>query len=701
MNSRSAMKSLTRVCAIAGLAWRHVAVVALCLALTACSGGGGGGDGNSANLSSVGGFITGLNGTIALRNNSGSIREFSNDDPSRSTPFALPPRLTSGQTYNVVIVSQPQGQVCTVVKGSGVFRGSQITDIRVNCVNEGQEGDPNLTLTPRSAKIFRFTWDAVPGATEYHLHEKPDAASEYEPIASFGPDDPNEYEIEVFLPARIGASYILEYCDADGCEDSAPVQVSGTLAEAIGYVKASNTGANDQFGYSIALSADGGTLAVGAPFEDSDATGVGNVLNNGGAVYVYTRTAPGSWEFQTMLKATDAGAGDQFGYSIALSADGNVLATGAPFEDSDATAVGEGLADSGAVYVYTRTAQAWTEQQKLKASNADSDDWFGWSLALSADGTRLAVGAMREDGNGADELDDSVGNSGAVYVFQHDQGNGWSQQAYVKASTPGSNDEFGRAVALSADGSTLAVGAPQESGSAFGVGGAHDDAAPNSGAVYVYRFNGGAWGAPVYVKATNTDSADWFGYSLALSADGSMLAVGAWAEDSAAQGINGNQTNNDAPGSGAVYVYVRDSLGQWSFDAYLKASNPQGSVDGNPDLGDVFGYAVALADDGNILAVGAYSEDSNATGIGGNQLNDGASNSGAVYVFRRTNGEWIQQAYVKAPNTGAGDVFGDNLALSGDGSVLAVGAPLEDGGSTGVGGPMNNAVTDSGAVYLY
>src|SRR5690606_29713350 len=141
-----------------------------------------------------------------------------------------------------------------------------------------------------------------------------------------------------------------------------------------------------------------------------------------------------------------------------------------------------------------------------------------------------------------------------------------------------------------------------------------DDAAPNSGAVYVYRFNGGAWGAPVYVKATNTDSADWFGYSLALSADGSMLAVGAWAEDSAAQGINGNQTNNDAPGSGAVYVYVRDSLGQWSFDAYLKASNPQGSVDGNPDLGDVFGYAVALADDGNILAVGAYSEDSNATG---------------------------------------------------------------------------------------
>jgi hypothetical protein len=705
MNSSSDVKPLTH--SVVGSLWqrgRYAVLALLWLALAACSGGGGGGNANPSNLFSVGGEIRGLIGTIALRNvvdgNPGSILEFSNNNPLQTrTPFALPPRLSSGQSYNVVVVRQPEGQVCTVENATGTYRGSTVTDIVINCVHEG----PHLTLTPRSAKIFHFTWDLEPGVTTYRLHEKPDAAGTYEPIASFGANE-NEYELEVFLPARISASYILEYCEGSNCKNSAPVFVSGTLREAIGYVKASNPGTNDEFGFSIALSEDGGTLAVGAPYEGSDASGEGDALANAGAVYVYTRTAPGNWEFQKMLKASDADGGDQFGHDVALSANGDMLAVGAPFEDSDGTGTGEGMANSGAVYVFGRTGEAWTEQQKLKAPNAGLGDQFGWSLSLSADGGTLAVGALFEDGNGADETDNSVTDSGAAYVFRQD-GGVWSPQAYLKASNPGINDHFGHALALSADGGTLAVGAPLETSTARGIGGTDDDGASGaaSGAVYVYRFDSDtdSWGAPLYIKATNADLGDQFGYSVALSADGGVLAAGAYREDSATTVINGDQFNNDARGSGAVYVYVRDEGGQWSHEAYLKASNAEGRLEGGIELGDEFGFAIAISGDGSLLAVGAFSEDSNATGIGGNQLNNGSSNSGAVYVFRRLDGEWMQQAYVKAPNTGASDVFGDDLALSGDGSTLAVGAPLEDGGATGVGGAMTNAVTNSGAVYLY
>jgi len=683
--------------------------------LTACSGGGGGGGGGNSNLTSVGGSITGLNGTIALRNevdgNPGSTREFSRIDPLQtSVPFVLPPRLSSNQKYNIVVVSQPQGQVCTVVNGSGTYRGSAITDIVVNCVDKYP-----LTLTLRSAKIFRFSWDPVPGATAYHLYEKPDAAGAFgrDPIASFGPDD-HEYEMEVFLPARISASYILEYCDDDGCENASPVFVSGTLDEAIGYVKASNTGANDEFGYSIALSRDGGTMAVGAPFEGSGAGGAGNGLLNSGAVYVYTRTAPGEWAQQAMLKASNAGAGDQFGASLALSPDGSVLAVGAPLEDSSASGVypapphgaedNDDADDAGAVYVFARDGENWAQEAYLKASNAEGNDGFGFSVTLATrapDHHVLAVGAPQEDGDGSDGSDNSLPGSGAVYTFTKIAGT-WSESAYRKASNPGGNDRFGHAVALSADGLHLAVGAPQESGSVKGVDGAHDDVAANSGAAYAYVFENDAWSNdPAYIKASNTDAGDSFGWSVALSADGAVLAVGAYLEDSAAVGVNGDQTSNAAPGSGAVYVYVRNEDGQWSHDAYLKASNADGSVEGNPNLGDVFGYAIALSEEGDVLVVGAYSEDSAATGISGDQAANATTNSGAAYVFRRVDGDWRQQAYVKAPNPGNDDVFGDELALSGDGSTLAVGAPLEDGGATGVGGAMNNAVTNSGAVYLY
>ena len=141
------------------------------------------------------------------------------------------------------------------------------------------------------------------------------------------------------------------------------------------------------------------------------------------------------------------------------------------------------------------------------------------------------------------------------------------------------------------------------------------------------------------------------------------MVAGAIYEDSNATGVNGDQSNNSATWSGAVYVFTRDSSSQWSQQAYLKASNTGSN--------DYFGSSVALS--GDTLAVGAYWEDSNATGVNGDESNNSVVASGAVYVFTRNNSNlWSQQAYLKASNTDATDIFGYSVSLSGD--TLAVGA---------------------------
>jgi acetyltransferase-like isoleucine patch superfamily enzyme len=457
------------------------------------------------------------------------------------------------------------------------------------------------------------------------------------------------------------------------------------------YLKASNTDANDSFGASVALSGD--TLAVGARKEDSAATGVSgdqssNAAGLAGAVYVFTGRG-GGWSQQAYLKASNTGAGDYFGRSVALS--GDTLAVGAYLEDSDATGVngvqGSNAArNSGAVYVFTRSGGAWSQQAYLKASNTGERDFFGTSVALSGD--TLAVGAPQEysdaTGVNGDQSSNAAIFSGAVYVFTR-SGGAWSQQAYLKASNTAAHDHFGASVALFDN--TLAVVAESESSDATNINGdQNSNAASDSGAVYVFTRSGGAWSQQAYLKASNTDAGDFFGASVALSGD--TLAVGAYGERSDATGVNGDQSSNAARDAGAVYVFTH-SGGAWSQQAYLKASNTGAGVR--------FGASVALSD--NTLAVGAYGEDGGATGVNGDQGSNSALSSGAVYVFTRSGGAWSQQAHLKASNTGAGDQFGRSVALSGD--TLAVGTYGEDSDATGVNGDQSsNAAGQAGAVYV-
>lgn len=264
----------------------------------------------------------------------------------------------------------------------------------------------------------------------------------------------------------------------------------------------------------------------------------------------------------------------------------------------------------------------------------------------------------------------------------------FAQQAYVKASNTGSDDQFGYSVALS--GNTLAVGSYPEDSGASGVDGdqANDDVI-NAGAVYVFVRDGTTWTQQAYIKASNPQNSDHFGFSVAVSGD--TLAVGAPLEDSSATGVGGNQFDDNAPGSGAVYVFVRDG-GTWTQEAYVKASNT--------GTGDAFGWDVALS--GDTLAVGAAAEDSNGGGVnGGGQADDSAAASGAAYVFVRSAGTWIQEAYVKASNTRAGNLFGSSIALSGD--TLAVGSWTESSNATGVnnGNQADVSAVASGAAYVF
>jgi len=466
----------------------------------------------------------------------------------------------------------------------------------------------------------------------------------------------------------------------------------GAAPAQLAYLKASNTDALDLFGSSVGVSGD--TAVVGAYMEDSSATGVnGNdaddSASNSGAAYVFVRKG-GAWTQQAYLKASNAQANDWFGYAVAIS--GDTIVVGARLEDGSATGVNgdetsNGASSSGAAYVFVRDGDAWTQQAYLKASNTGAVDVFGSSVAI--DGDTIVVGAYGEDssspGVNGDQSSNGALSSGAAYVFVR-EGGAWSQQAYLKASNPGAGDDVGWSVAVSGD--TVVVGAIKEDSSATGVNGDQgSDGTTDSGAAYVFVRNGGEWSQQAYLKPSNTGATDWFGYSVGVSGD--SVVAGSPREDSSAVGVNGDQANDGALDSGAAYVFVRDG-DAWTQQAYLKSSNSE--------IGDTFGSTASI--DGDALVVGANYEDGGATGVNGNEGDNGALDAGAAYAFVRDGNSWGQLAYLKASNTGAGDWFGFSVAVVG-GTVI-VGASHESSGATGVdGNQADDSLLHAGATYVF
>jgi len=319
----------------------------------------------------------------------------------------------------------------------------------------------------------------------------------------------------------------------------------------------------------------------------------------------------------------------------------------------------DGVVDFNAAATPPGTLNLQQVQAYIKASNSVEGDNFGVAVALSADGNTLAVSsrnASAATGINADETDTSVPGAGAVYVYTR-TGITWEQQAFIKASVVEMSDVFGGGLAISADGNLLAVGA-QGDDSAGVAAGPTDNSLLGSGAVYTFTRSGSSWTQQSFIKADEPVNGASFGGNLAMSADGNRLLVGAHLEraESVSQ-------------VGAAYVFARNG------DSWTQQARLESSVFRKSD--DFFGLSVAISSDGSTAAVGALREDSAATGINGDEDDNSASNSGAVYVYTSDGTNWSQQAFVKATNTGESESFSRSVALSANGDVLAVGADNE------------------------
>lgn len=459
-----------------------------------------------------------------------------------------------------------------------------------------------------------------------------------------------------------------------------------------------------------------------------------------------------------LIKADPAVTASSFGEAVALSRDGRVLAVGAIDESVDATS-GMGAPFVGAVHVYEKPgAGPWVFRTRLLAPFPDDDDRFGRALALSADGSVLAVGSLAMDALGtADSGANNAGsNTGGVHVFKrlgntwpvaafvqgsgasngdwfgasvdlsddgqtlavgapqlgkafadptrdgkafvfHDLGNNWTEQTVLRDDNLTSGNAFGSSVALSADGNTLAVGDPRDKAQGTGVHAAPltDAGALYRGAVHLFARAGNAWARTSFVKAPRDVGNAQFGRSVDLDATARTLLVGAPEADLDPADLLDN-TNYSK--SGAAFVLVAEPAG-WSFAAMLRAPAPVAN--------DLFGTVVALSGDGRTAAAGAFLQDDVGVGVGGPGTGLTSSEFGAAYAFMATRGSWGPAVVLKPSDAvGAqGTWHGRSVALSGDGRTLAVGASSHDGNAAGIQTDPTFSPTsgnnNSGAVYLY
>ena len=358
-------------------------------------------------------------------------------------------------------------------------------------------------------------------------------------------------------------------------------------------------------GYSVALAADGNTLALGGYMDNT----------NAGAPWVFARSGTVWTQQGTKLVGTGRVGTSSQGASVAMSADGNTMAVGAPSDNNN----------TGATWVSIRSGTSWSQQGlKLVGTGAVGNASQGNSVALSADGNTLAIGGAGND-NG----------NGAVWVFTR-SGTTWTQQGTYLVGAGALNEAYqGRAVALSADGNTLAVGGSNDGNFV--------------GATWVFIRSGSSW-SQQGSKLVGTGGVGTIrqGQAVALSANGNTLAVGAPIDNGA---------------SGATWIFARSGTA-WSQQGTKLVG--AGAV---PNPNNVRqGWSVSLSTDGNTLAVGA--------------VNDNVS-VGATWLFARSGTVWSQQGN-KLVGTGAVNnaLQGSSVALSADGTTLAVGG-YGDNNATG------------------
>jgi hypothetical protein len=374
---------------------------------------------------------------------------------------------------------------------------------------------------------------------------------------------------------------------------------------------------SDRFGHSVSLSADGLIVAIGAIRND----GING--NDSGHVRVYEWDGMSMWVQKGMDidgEATD----DYSGYSVSLSADGLIVAIGAYQND------GINGSNSGHVRVYEWDGMSMYIQKGIDIDGEAPNDLSGHSVSLSADGLILAIGGLRNSGiNGND--------SGHVRVYEW---NGMSMyiQKGIDIDGEAPDDSSGYSVSLSADGLIVAIGAHQNDG----INGA------SSGHVRVYEWNGVSMYIQKGIDIDGEAPTDYSGFSVSLSADGLIVAIGAYQND----GINGN-------GYGHVRVY------EWNgMSMYIQKGI---DIDGEAP-NDLSGHSVSLSADGLIVAIGAHQNN----GING-------VSSGHVRVYEWNGVSMYIQKGIDIDGEAPYDSSGFSVSLSADGLIVAIGAYPNDG----------------------
>ena len=512
-------------------------------------------------------------------------------------------------------------------------------------------------------KQLVFDWDSVAEATSYQLWVKPGSTFSFTALGSAMPA--SQHQARVKVPVHrlnwTQARYKLAACNASGCTDSAELAVQDLMLDAIGYFKASNPGAEDQFGRSIALSPDGKTLVVSAPGEDSSATGVnGNQADNSsfdaGAAYVFRRTSSG-WHQEAYLKPDTVTTEQHFGWgyelnyqAIAVNANGTLIAVGAPGEKQN------GFSFVGKTYIYGRAANGtWSQLQRLGSPALIARDFlfFGEAVDMSEDGNTLRVLELKErDGEGNRQGENHIyARSGNTFVYQ------------TTLTIPHNEVDFCNSGKLSGDGATFVQ-------FCYSYG-------PEGHRVVTWKRASTGW-----MKLPNTlPVLNGLSKELALGGAGTRLAF----------------RDSSHPLSSNVRVFG------WSGAAWVEeaAIETPAAVDSGYST---WGTAVAFDRAGDTLAIGDYLANAGGSGVSDTIQTTGIT-GGAVFLYSRTSSTtnpWKFRKQVKAPNPGYGDGFGLRLAFCGTGAALAVGAVWESSGATGVdGNQLDNSVSMAGAVYLY
>ena len=365
--------------------------------------------------------------------------------------------------------------------------------------------------------------------------------------------------------------------------------------------------AGDYSGTSVSMSADGTRVAIGAILND------GSNGSNSGHVRVYDWNSGTSVWTQVGQDIDGEAADDQSGHSVSLSSDGTRVAIGAILNDNT-NGSNSGHVRVFSLVVYGDGSSSWSQVGQDIDGEAASDQ-SGYSVSMSSDGTRVAIGARMN--NGA---------AGHVRVYSESSGL-WSQ---VGSDIDGeaASDQSGYSVSMSSDGTRVAIGARMNNG---------------AGHVRVYSESSGVW-SQVGSDIDGEAASDQSGYSVSMSSDGTRVAIGA--------------RRNDGAGSNAGHVRVySESSGVWS----QVGSDIDGEV-----AGDNSGYSVSISSDGTRVAIGA-------------PFNDGTgSNAGHVRVYSESSGLWSQVG-PDIDGEAAGDESGWSVSISSDGTRVAIGAYSNDG----------------------